>query len=166
SSVVERLLEDGSFTPREITRNPDSDASLKPKERGTGGVKADSGDKASLVKALPGSEAAFGYINLFSPIWRTGVPNEITQGKNVINAAREVGVKFFVLSSLPSLKKLSGGKYSKFAPYDEKDKGVIEEYSKASGLDNASLLGGFAEGLWTRAGITTSQYKLNWTSLI
>ncbi|KAJ6464676.1 hypothetical protein C8R47DRAFT_991934 [Mycena vitilis] len=149
SSVVQRLLKDATFTPRAITRNPDSAASLKLKESGVDVVKADPGDKASLVNALRGAEAVFGVtVPILPPRWE-GTVTEITQGKNMIDAAKEAGVKFFVFSSLPGIKKLSGGKYTKVAPYD--DKAEIEEYLRSSGLANASiLLGGFAEGLWTR----------------
>lgn len=59
SAVIDRLLKDGTFTPRAITRNPGSEASLKLQERGVEVIKADSGDKASLVSALRGSEAVF-----------------------------------------------------------------------------------------------------------
>ncbi|KAJ6585542.1 hypothetical protein B0H19DRAFT_1250346 [Mycena capillaripes] len=143
------LLKDGTFTPRAITRNPESEASLKLKERGVEVVKGDTGDKTSLVNALRGSEAVFAVtVPILPPRWE-GNTSEIAQGKNMIDAAKEVGVKFFVFSSLPGLKKLSGGKYTKVSPYDDKE--VIEEYLKSSGLANASLLlGGFAEGLWTR----------------
>lgn len=60
SSLLEALLEDGTFTPRAITRNPESEASLKLKARGIDVVKGDAGDKASLLSALHGCEAVFG----------------------------------------------------------------------------------------------------------
>ncbi|KAJ7705000.1 hypothetical protein B0H17DRAFT_1326448 [Mycena rosella] len=119
SAVIKMLLKDGTFTPRAISRNPESDASLKLKARGVEVVKGDSGDKPSLVDALRGSEAVFA----------------------------EVGVKFFIFSSLPSITKLSGGKYQNVVHYE--DKAAVEEYLKSSGLLNASLLlGGFLEGYW------------------
>ncbi|KAJ7123619.1 hypothetical protein C8R44DRAFT_875803 [Mycena epipterygia] len=146
SSVVEALLKDGTFTPRAITRNPESEASLKLKERGIEVVKGDSGDKPSLIGALRGSEAVFAVtVPVIPPITPTG-PSELTQGHNMIDAAKEVGIKFFVFSSLPGLNKLSDGKYKNMAHYKE----AIEEYLKASGVAYASLLlGGFAENLWT-----------------
>jgi hypothetical protein len=60
SSVVNALLKDGTFTPRAITRNPESETALKLKARGVEVVKGDCLDKASLVTALRGSEAVFG----------------------------------------------------------------------------------------------------------
>ncbi|KAJ7765277.1 NmrA-like domain-containing protein [Mycena metata] len=139
SAVINRLLEDGSFTPRAITRDTKSEASLKLKERGVEVVQGDSADKASLVSALRRSEAVFA---VTSP----GATSELTQGKNIIDAAKEADVKFLVFSSLPSLSKLSSGKYN-IPSYD--DKAEVEVYLKASGLPNASLLlGGFAENFW------------------
>jgi len=109
-------------------------------------VKGDSGDKASLVKALRGSEAVFAVtLPIIPPIQTTG-PDEVTQGKNMVDAAKEVGVKFFIFSSIPGIKKVSGGKYS-IGIFDDKEE--IEEYLRASGLLNASLLlGYFLENSW------------------
>lgn len=61
---MEALLKDGTFTPRAITRNPESDVSLKLKGMGAEVIKGDSGDKASLVAALRGSEAVFAVCGL------------------------------------------------------------------------------------------------------
>ncbi|KAJ7696684.1 hypothetical protein B0H17DRAFT_1197792 [Mycena rosella] len=107
----------------------------------------DSGDKSSLVAALRGSEAVFAVtVPAFSD--RTGAtPDEFTQGKNMVDAAKEVDIKFFIFSSLPSVTKLSGGKYKNVAHCDEK--AAVEEYLKSSGLANASLLTGcFLENYW------------------
>ncbi|KAJ7621867.1 hypothetical protein DFH06DRAFT_1340870 [Mycena polygramma] len=149
SSVVQRLLKDATFTPRAITRNPDSAASLKLKKSGVDVVKADPGDKASLVNALRGAEAVFGVCDGSDFASTVGGNRDRDNARKEHDAAKEAGVKFFVFSSLPGITKLSGGKYTKVAPYD--DKAEVEEYLKSSGLANASiLLGGFAEGLWTR----------------
>ncbi|KAF7358530.1 NmrA domain-containing protein [Mycena venus] len=149
SSVLQRLLKDGTFTPRAITRDPKSEAALKMKEQGAEVVKADTADKASLVNALRGSEAVFAVTLSTFPPYSAEKPSEITVGKNIIDAAKEVGVKFIVFSSVPGLTKLTGGKYTKVTLYDDKEE--IEEYLKASGIANASLhLGSFTENLWTQ----------------
>lgn len=57
--MVDALLKDGSFVPRAISRDPESEASKKLKARGVEVVKGDPVDKASLVSALRGSEAVF-----------------------------------------------------------------------------------------------------------
>ncbi|KAJ7133471.1 hypothetical protein C8R44DRAFT_611698 [Mycena epipterygia] len=147
SAVVHALLKDGTFIPRAIARNPESEPALKLKKLGVEVVKGDSLDKASLATALRGSEAVFAVSPIF-PLKAEGEgPNELTQGKNMVDAAKEAGVKFFIFSSLPSIAKLSGGKYKNVLHYDQK--AVVEEYLKSSGLANASLLlGGFLENYW------------------
>ncbi|KAJ6459659.1 hypothetical protein C8R45DRAFT_554173 [Mycena sanguinolenta] len=148
SSVLQSLLKNGTFTPRAITRDPESEAAAKIKAQGVEVVKADTADKASLLPALRGCEAAFVVTLSGFPPFSAEKPSELTIGKNIIDAAKEAGVKFIVFSSLPGLTKLSGGKYTKCTLYDDKEE--IEEYLKASGILNASLhLGAFAENLWT-----------------
>ncbi|KAJ7738370.1 hypothetical protein B0H16DRAFT_1694844 [Mycena metata] len=147
SSVVQALLKDGTFTPRAITRDPASDPAQKLKAQGVEVVKGDSLDKPSLLNALHGSEAVFVVTAPIFPIKAEGGgPNELVMGKNIVDAAKEVGVKFFVFSSLPSISKISGGKYT-VLHYDQK--AVVEEYLKASGLPNASVhLGVFLDNYW------------------
>ncbi|KAJ7500625.1 hypothetical protein B0H11DRAFT_1714636 [Mycena galericulata] len=145
-AVIRSLLKDGTFVPRAMTRDPNSEAAQKLKATGVGVVRGDLLDKASLVSALKGSEAVFAVTNPMFPPKPEG-PNEITQGKNIVDAAREVGVKFLVLSSLPSMIKISGGKYTNCIQYDYKAE--IEEYLKSSGLSYASLhLAAFLENYW------------------
>jgi len=129
-------------------RNPDSEAALKLKTQGVEVVKGDGLDKDSLVGALRGSEAVFGVTTPIWPLKAEGEgPNELVWGKNMVNAAKEAGVKFFIWSSTPSVKKLSGGKYTNVLHYEQK--AVVEEYLKSSGMANASIhLGGFLENYW------------------
>ncbi|KAJ7017907.1 NAD(P)-binding protein [Mycena alexandri] len=148
SAVIRGLLEDGTFTPRAITRNPDSERSLKLKAQGVEVVKGDTLDKDSLVAALRGSEAVFGITVPIHPVKAEGEgPNEIVQGKNMVDAAKEVGVKFFIFSSGPDISKLTGGKYKNLLVTEQKL--VVDEYLKSSGLPHTSLLPGtFLENFW------------------
>jgi len=148
SAVARALLKDGTFSPRAITRNPESAAALKLKAEGIEVVQADALDKESLVGALRGSEAVFAVTNPIFPLKAEGEgPNEIDQGKNMVDAAKEAGVKFFIFTSLPDMTKLSGGKYRNMLRFDQK--AVVEEYLKSSGLANVSLhLGMFLENFW------------------
>ncbi|KAJ7160145.1 hypothetical protein C8R46DRAFT_1107158 [Mycena filopes] len=148
SAVIRGLLSDGTFTPRAITRDPNSEAARKLQAQGVEVVQGDTLDKASLVEALRGSEAVFGVTVPIFPINAEGEgPNEIVQGKNMVDAAKEVGVKFFVFSSGPNISKITGGKYKTMLVTDQKF--VVETYLKASGLPHASLLPGtFLENMW------------------
>ena len=60
SSVVNSLLEEKTFLPRAITRNPTSDAAKTLAARGAEVVIGDLWDKESIKKALTGVEAVFG----------------------------------------------------------------------------------------------------------
>lgn len=72
SSVLDAILTEGTFTPRALTRKPDSDASKALKDRGVEVVKADLSDKTSLVKALEGCEAIFGVRRCTIILWIHG----------------------------------------------------------------------------------------------
>ncbi|KAJ7769962.1 hypothetical protein B0H16DRAFT_1715595 [Mycena metata] len=145
SAVVDALLKEGTFTPRTITRDSHSEASQKLKARGVQVVQADSLDKASLVSALNGSEAVFALTVPHFP--HEEGKDEITQGRNMIDAAKEVGVKFFIWTSLPSIKRVSGGKYQTCIQNDHKE--IVAEYLKTSGLPHAVLLlPAFLENYW------------------
>ncbi|KAJ7879298.1 hypothetical protein B0H14DRAFT_2709906 [Mycena olivaceomarginata] len=148
AAVARTLLKDGTFIPRAITRSPESAAALKLMAEGIEVVKADPLDKASLVGAMRGSEAVFAITTPIFPLKAEGEgANEVDQGKNMVDAAKEADVKFFIFISLPDIKKLSGGKYKNVLHYDQKV--VVEEYLRSSGLDNVCLhLGGFLENYW------------------
>ncbi|KAJ6466346.1 hypothetical protein C8R45DRAFT_486298 [Mycena sanguinolenta] len=148
-SLVEALLKDGTFVPRAISRDPKSEASKKLKARGVQVVKGDPLDKAGLLLALRGSEAVFAVTHpvFFYPNMEG--KGELVQGSNIVDAAKEVGVKFFIWSSLPSISKISCGKYTHAVQYDEKE--AVREYLESSGLMHASiLLPGFLENLYSR----------------
>ncbi|KAJ6562546.1 hypothetical protein B0H19DRAFT_1069156 [Mycena capillaripes] len=148
SAVVRALLKDGTFTLRAIARNPESEVAQKLKGIGVEVVKGDPSDKASLTGVLRGSEAVFAFTTPVFPLKADGEgPNELVQGRNMVDAAKEAGVKFFIFTSTPSIAKLSGGKYKNVIHYEQK--AMVEDYLRASGLANASLhLGGFLENYW------------------
>ncbi|KAJ7889514.1 NAD(P)-binding protein [Mycena olivaceomarginata] len=112
-----------------------------------------------VVTAISGSEVVFGGAHLHhgGSTRTSGDPEvfpadpkgagEITQGKNLVDAAKEVGVKFFIWSSLPNATKESNGLYKHI--YHVDNKAVIEDYLRASGVPFAVLLTGwFAENLY------------------
>ncbi|KAJ7046343.1 NAD(P)-binding protein [Mycena alexandri] len=150
SAVLEAVLADGKFTPRAVSRSLDSAASKTLIAKGVEVVVADLFNKDSLVKAIEGSEAVFGNTNFWDPSVFPADPQgkgEITQGKNLVDASKEVGVKLFIWSSLPNINQLSKGLYTHVYHCD--NKAVILEYLKASGVPYSVLMTGwFAENLW------------------
>ncbi|KAJ7903829.1 hypothetical protein B0H14DRAFT_3422004 [Mycena olivaceomarginata] len=140
-AVVDALLKDGTSL-QEI------------ESAGVEVVKGDPLDRTGLVSALHGSEAVFA---VTVPVFF--YPNmegkgELVQGKNIVDAAKEVGVNSsFGGSSLPSLAKISGGKYKNVVHYEEKE--AVREHLESSGLTHASLLlPGFLENLHSRPLVT------------
>jgi len=150
SAVLEAVLADGKYTPRAVSRNLDSDASKALIARGVDVVKGNLWNLESVKAAIRGSEAVFGNTNFWDPevfpADHKGA-GEITQGKNLVDAAKAEGVKFFIWSSLPSSTKESKGLYTQV--YHVDNKAEIEDYLRASGVPFAVLLTGwFAENLW------------------
>ena len=59
SSVVQALSKDGTFKPRAVTRNVESEAARTLAEQGAEVVAADLGDKEAVKKAVEGAECVF-----------------------------------------------------------------------------------------------------------
>ncbi|KAJ7192876.1 hypothetical protein GGX14DRAFT_479287 [Mycena pura] len=150
SAVLDAVLADGKYTPRAVSRSPDSAVSKALIAKGVEVVAGDLFDKDSVKKAIRGSEVVFGTTNFWDPTIFPADPQgkgELTQGKNLVDAAKEEGVKFFIWSSLPNIAKESNGRYTHVYHCD--NKAVIEDYLRASGVPFAVLLTGwFAENLF------------------
>ncbi|KAJ7488420.1 hypothetical protein FB451DRAFT_1025161 [Mycena latifolia] len=148
SAVLRAVLADGTFTPRAVTRNPDSDSSKALAAKGVEVVKGDLFDLESIKEAIRGSDAVFGVRScnsLFMGLLMTG-----QQGKNLVDSAKAVGVKFFPYAGLPSSKALSNGKYPTIYHIDHKAE--IFEYLKGSGVPCAAVdTAYFADNLWNWA---------------
>ncbi|KAJ6521784.1 NmrA-like domain-containing protein, partial [Mycena vulgaris] len=100
-----------------------SDAAAVLKAQGIEVIKGDLCDVDSIKDVLRGSDAVFGVTNLWDPSVFPGTLNvkgEIDQGKNLVDATKAVGMKFFVWSDLPSSTALSSGKYSTVYHIDSK----------------------------------------------
>ncbi|KAJ6461834.1 hypothetical protein C8R47DRAFT_1225760 [Mycena vitilis] len=92
--------------------------------------------------AVRGRETDFAVTSIIIPVKADG-PNKSVQGINMVDAAKEAGVKFSIFASLPSLAESSGGKYKNALHYE------LEGYLRASGLPHACLnLGSFLENYW------------------
>ncbi|KAK6980986.1 NmrA domain-containing protein, partial [Favolaschia claudopus] len=150
SSVLEAVLADGSWTPRAVSRSLDSPQSKALIARGVEVVVGNLWEKESVKKAMRGSDAVFGNTNFWDPEVLSNDhqgKGEIVQGRNLVDAAKEEGIKFFLYSSLPNATKESNGVYTKI--YHVDNKAAIEEYLRGSGVPFAVILAGsFAENMW------------------
>jgi len=134
-SVINALLEDGTYTIRAITRNPNSDAAKTLTSKGVEVVAADINDVSSLISAFSGSHAIYGVTDFFEPFAKHGPARameiEAEQGTNIAKAASATtSLKHYIWSTLPNGSKLSGGKYR--VPHFEA-KNRANEYIRSDG---------------------------------
>src|SRR5918992_593483 len=102
--LVRAILADrnGGFAVRAITRNPDSDKAQALRNAGAEVVKGDTDDRATLDKAFAGAYGAFCVTNFwehFSP------ERELTQARNMAQAAKAAGVQHVIWSTLEDTRK-------------------------------------------------------------
>lgn len=121
------------YKVRAVTRDPSSEKAQALKKRDINVVAGDLLDKSTLESALVGAHtvfaltpAAFG-LNAFEV--------EYNGGKNVADAAVAAGAEYLILSTLPNVTKVSGGKYTKVTGFDAKAK--VEEYTRTLPIKSA-----------------------------
>ncbi|KAF7297019.1 NmrA domain-containing protein [Mycena indigotica] len=150
AAIIESALADGTFTLRAVSRKVDSDASKALIARGVEVVSGDLFDKESLKKAIRGSEVVFGITNFWDPSVFPADPKgagEITQGKNLVDAAKEEGVKYLLWSSLPNISEASKGEWKHVYHCD--NKAIVGDYLAASGVPHSIVYTAwFGENLW------------------
>lgn len=99
--VVSALVDRPEFKVRAITRNP---------QAYSGGadevMRADLDDIDSLKKAFKDAYGVFVVTNFWAGA------DEISQGKNAVQAAKEAGIRHFVWSTLPDVEQISNGKFN------------------------------------------------------
>jgi uncharacterized protein YbjT (DUF2867 family) len=97
--LVRAILNDktGSFAPRAITRNVNSDKAKALADAGAEVVAADLDDVKSLEKAFEGAHGAYCVTNF----WEHLKPEkELSQARNMAQAAKNAGVKHVIWSTL------------------------------------------------------------------
>jgi uncharacterized protein YbjT (DUF2867 family) len=102
--LVRAILNDknGPFTARAITRNPNSDKAKALADAGAEVVAADLDDVKSLKKAFEGAHGAFCVTNF----WEHFKPEkEISQARNMAQAAQDAGVHHVIWSTLEDTRK-------------------------------------------------------------
>jgi uncharacterized protein YbjT (DUF2867 family) len=99
---------------------------------------ADLNHKESLVNALRGSHTAYGVTNYWE---KADMELEIQQGKNIADAAKEVGIQHYIWSTLLNINKLSSGKLAHVYHFDSKAQ--VAEYCESIGLPTSFFMPGF-----------------------
>jgi uncharacterized protein YbjT (DUF2867 family) len=125
-SVARALLAANKFEVRILTRNPASAQAIALKKLGAEIITGDMDHIETLRSAMKDCYGVFGLTNFWEHFEK-----EVQQGKNLIDAVNEMGIRHFVLHTLPDYNKLSNGKYPT-AHCD--NKAALQEYTKGLGI--------------------------------
>ena len=134
-SVCKTMLSEPSWHVRALTRDTNSSKSQALAKQGAELVQADLSDAESLTKAFEGVHAIYSVTDSWAlsrperasklkpgqTLVEYAFEEELNQGRNVFDAAATVTtLERIVFSSLPNVRKLSKGKYSKAYHFDSK----------------------------------------------
>ncbi|KAL5343423.1 hypothetical protein BJX70DRAFT_354128 [Aspergillus crustosus] len=151
-SVIRTLLADSTlsrdFKIRGITRDvtkPDAKALV---EKGIEVVSADMTSVKSLVQAIDGSHSVF---LVTTPTFTENSNLELTQGKNVADAAKQAGVQHLIFSSLLNVTEATNGRLKNVPHFDHKAE--VEQYIRASGVPASFVLPGYFMSNYTSMGM-------------
>lgn len=97
-AVVNALVSEGTYHVRAITRNPE-----KYSGKANESAKGDLNDLQSLKEGFKNAYGVFAVTNF----WEGA--DEVAQGKNAVEAAKEAGVQHFIWSTLPDVEVISNG---------------------------------------------------------
>lgn len=177
SSVINYVLNDPELSQqyklRAITRDVNSDKAKQLKEK-VEVVQGDVADRASLETALTGAHTVFAMTTPeFGP---DSVQTEYNNGKTIADVAVDKGAEYIIWSTLPAVRQISGGKYTKVTPFDAKAK--VEQYIRTLPIKSAFFSGGFfmenfynqpflspreaPDGTWVLARLNSPQMRTPW----
>jgi uncharacterized protein YbjT (DUF2867 family) len=139
-SVINHVLNDPELSEkykiRAITRDVNSEKAKQLKEK-VEVVQGDVLNPASLEAALTGTHTVFAMTTpSFGP---DGLEVEYNSGKTIADIAVEKGAQYIIFSTLPPVKEISGGKYTKVTPFDAKAK--AEQYIRDLPIKSAFYSG-------------------------
>jgi uncharacterized protein YbjT (DUF2867 family) len=148
SSVVKYVLDDPELSVvyriRAITRDPSSTSAQALKSKDIEVVQGDAEDAASLKAALNGVHTVFAMTAPSLNPSKTAPKDEYDQAKTIADTAVEAGAQYLIFSTLPSVTEISGGKYKRVVPFDNKAK--AERYIRGLPIKSAFVsLGSFME---------------------
>ncbi|KAH7377353.1 NmrA family transcriptional regulator [Pyrenochaeta sp. MPI-SDFR-AT-0127] len=141
-SVIQHLLADPSlskeFKIRGVTRDVSKPAAQALSKKGVEMVSADLNSKDSVKAALDGAHTVF----LVTNYWESASKEmEVTQGKNVADVAKQLGVEHLIFSSLLHVTNTTNGRLPHIPHFD--GKAEIEQYIRDSGIPSSFYLPGY-----------------------
>jgi uncharacterized protein YbjT (DUF2867 family) len=136
-SIVDYVVNDPElpkeYTLRGVTRDPSTPAAQALRQKGVEVVKGDVDDKESLKQAMQGAHTVFAVtVTVYDHLTKQ---REISQGKEMADAAVAAGVHYLIFSSLSHAGKISGGKLQKVDHFDSKAE--VEEYVRSLPIQSA-----------------------------
>lgn len=148
-SVIDAILADSElsqqFKIRGITRDTTKKSAQELVKRGVEVANADLDSIDSLTAALKGSHTVF----LVTNYWETMSSDiEFTQGKNVTDVCKAVGVSHLIFSSLLHVTEETKGRLTNVPHFDSKAN--VEKYIRASGVGCSFMLPGYYMGNFTQ----------------
>ncbi|KAL4821426.1 hypothetical protein BDW67DRAFT_150740 [Aspergillus spinulosporus] len=148
-SVINHILADPQlsreFTIRGVTRDTNKPAAQALAQKGVQVVSADLNSQSSLKSALEGSHTVF----LVTNYWEYGSGStELSQGKNVTDVAKAVGVSHLIFSSLYNVTEATKGRLTHVPHFDSKAE--VEKYIRQSGLNATFVLPGYFMSNYTQ----------------
>lgn len=100
-AVVRSLLHSQQCNIVALSRNPDSERMQDFKRKGVTIRRADLQDKASLTKVMQNAYGCFGLTQPWSSDYKkVNIAGEIEQGRNIVDACLEAGVKHLIQSTV------------------------------------------------------------------
>ena len=141
-SVIDYVLNDPELSQkykiRAISRDVASEKAKQLKEK-VEVVRGDVLNRASLETALTGAHTVFAMTTpSFGP---DALEIEYNNGKTIADAAVEKGAEYIIFSTLPSIREISGGKYTKVTSFDAKAK--VEQHIRGLPIKSAFSSAGF-----------------------
>ena len=135
-SIINYVLSDPELSTkykiRAITRDVNSEKAKQLTEK-IEVVQGDVLNRTSLETALTGAHTVFAMTTpSFGP---DDLEVEYNSAKAISDVAVEKGAEYIIFSTLPSVKEISGGKYTKVTPFDAKAK--AEEYIRGLHIKSA-----------------------------
>ncbi|MCJ1230459.1 hypothetical protein MMC12_007133 [Toensbergia leucococca] len=156
-SVINYVLNDPElfqeYKIRAITRDTNSEKAKLLKEK-VEVVQGDVLNRDSLETALTSAHSVFAMTTpSFGP---DALESEYSSGKTIADVAVEKGAEYIIFSTLPAVKEISGGKYTKVTPFDAKAK--VEQYVRGLDIKSAFIsLGYFMENLQSQTFLAPRQ---------
>jgi len=157
-SVARLLLQSPNvYQVRALTRDPQSQAAQELARLGAEVVKTDLTIPSDVTEALKGCWGVFAVTNFYDPKIKNDPSSEERQGKNLVDAAIAAGVTCFVWSTLPSSRKISGGR---LVSQIYEGKYQVDDYIREKGLPASFLYtGNFFENMVYRSHMQYNREK-------